>query len=472
MVEDRQLAVLRALIDVSSVDLLYADLYLDRAGTLLPEILSRDDYARVRAERQELPRLIEALRGATERAEWARVEALAAEAIARQAHTVTLGAVLDVADAVYGPRTLRLGPAALGLAGLAPCAEVERERAGLVERLAWLASADPEWHRLYGQRAAAFHVHRGGGGGGNRATMDEQGLRASILDALGRADFGTVRRLVDGAGPGSGNGAGMACRVAPPPFGRARALRAPIPSDVIERAAALGLVPEVLGADSQWEGYLAGETEDAAAAWPALHESLDLLVVRPFMSSGGMRYVPWFGGEETLLVEAFPETEPDGPGPLLDRLGLERRRGLSRLAVEDAVRSHSVALCSEIGLDPFEFTLTVIPFDAYVRLAPRYGWGAQALWTHFDGYQVVSGRRLHALIGGDVRYGGAADLSPCRVITTPWASTLRVVHRARTFRRPRSRAHVARGDRGQTPIMRASCVRMGHRDGGLPPQEC
>jgi len=408
MVKDGQLAVLRALIDLSSVDLLYSDLYLHRASALLPEILGRDAYVQMRAERGELPRLAEELRRATERADWRQVEALAADASARQAHVATPGTVLDLAEAVYGPRTLRPAPAALGLAGLSPLPQIERERAALVERLEWLASVDPEWRTLYGQRAAAFHAYRGIAGGGNPATMDEQSLRASVLDAVARSDFTAVHRLVGGAG--GGNGAAARLRVTPPTLSRARALRAPIPSVAIERAAALGLVPEVLAADPQWEGYLAdGIGPPPASTWPALHESLDMLVAHPFMSSGGMRYLPWFG-EETLLVEAFPETQPDGPGPLLDRLGLTRRRGLSRLVVEDAGRSHSVALCSEIGLDPFEFALTPIPFDAYVRLAPRYGWGAQPLWTHFDGYQVTSGARLRALIGGDVRYGGAADL--------------------------------------------------------------
>lgn len=54
--------------------------------------------------------------------------------------------------------------------------------------------------------------------------------------------------------------------------------------------------------------------------------------------------------------------------------------------------------------------MVCIPFDAYLRLAPELGWGRRELWTHFDGYQVVRGPRLRALVGGDVRYGGAADL--------------------------------------------------------------
>jgi hypothetical protein len=177
----------------------------------------------------------------------------------------------------------------------------------------------------------------------------------------------------------------------------------------IERAAAFGFMPEVLAADTPWEEHVSGSRADPATARCALVESLDLLVAHASLTSGGTRYLPWFG-EETLLVEIFPESDPDGRTPLLERLGLTRRRGLSRLMVEDAVRSHSVDLCREIGLDPFEFVLAPIPFDAYVRLAKRYDWGARKLWTHFDGYQVASGCRLRALVGGDVRYGGAGDL--------------------------------------------------------------
>ncbi len=42
----------------------------------------------------------------------------------------------------------------------------------------------------------------------------------------------------------------------------------------------------------------------------------------------------------------------------------------------------------ELGLDSQDFRLVCIPFDAYCRLAPAFGWGHRELWTHFDGYQV------------------------------------------------------------------------------------
>ena len=66
-------------------------------------------------------------------------------------------------------------------------------------------------------------------------------------------------------------------------------------------------------------------------------------------------------------------------------------------------------MCRQLELDPFQYVVVCIPFDAYVRLAPRHGWGREALWTHLDGYQVGDGFELRALVGGDVRYGGCHD---------------------------------------------------------------
>ena len=36
--------------------------------------------------------------------------------------------------------------------------------------------------------------------------------------------------------------------------------------------------------------------------------------------------------------------------------------------------------------------------------------GQREQWTHFDGYQVMQGGRLRALVGGDVRFEGLLDL--------------------------------------------------------------
>ncbi len=142
----------------------------------------------------------------------------------------------------------------------------------------------------------------------------------------------------------------------------------------------------------------------------SLRENLDLLMGHPFVSSAGLRYLPWFG-QETLLVETFPETDPDARTDLLSALGLPTRRGLARLVIEDALFTNGPRVCAQLGLDPVEFIVACVPFDAYVRLAPKHGWGLQELWTHFDGYQITRELCLWALVGGNARYGGPDNLS-------------------------------------------------------------
>jgi hypothetical protein len=132
-------------------------------------------------------------------------------------------------------------------------------------------------------------------------------------------------------------------------------------------------------------------------------------MLHPFVASGGTRYLPWFGAEATL-VETFPEGGAEPVTGLLRALGLTRRRGLSRLRIEDALLARGPGSCEELGLDPREYRVVCIPFDVYARIAPERGWGRQELWTHFDGYQVTRELRLQALVGGDARFGGPADL--------------------------------------------------------------
>jgi len=141
-----------------------------------------------------------------------------------------------------------------------------------------------------------------------------------------------------------------------------------------------------------------------------LRHNLDLLIGHAFINSAGGRYLPTFQAE-TLLIETFLESEPDARTALLAELGLSHRRGLPRLVIEDALMTRGPTICSNIGLDPTDFTLVCVPFDAYLRLAPEHGWGQQELWTHMDGYQVKRDLDLWALVGGNARFGGSHDLA-------------------------------------------------------------
>src|SRR5262249_280216 len=143
----------------------------------------------------------------------------------------------------------------------------------------------------------------------------------------------------------------------------------------------------------------------------ALKETLDLLMVHPFINSGGARYLPRFASEH-VLIEDFPEEDEKPPhSELLSALGLKKRTGVSRLEIEQALLQFGPHIVkNEWQLDPQEFRLLCIPFDLYSRLGSARGWGQQPHWTHFDGYQLLEGGKLRALVGGDVRYGGIYDL--------------------------------------------------------------
>jgi hypothetical protein len=130
-----------------------------------------------------------------------------------------------------------------------------------------------------------------------------------------------------------------------------------------------------------------------------------------FINSGGARYLPRISAE-TALVEDFAETEAaDAPSKLLEALRLPRRRALARSEIENALMHFGAQILAEqLNLDASEYRLVCIPYDLYLRLGRDRNWGQWHHWTHFDGYQVVRGNRLSALVGGDGRFGGVNDL--------------------------------------------------------------
>jgi hypothetical protein len=133
--------------------------------------------------------------------------------------------------------------------------------------------------------------------------------------------------------------------------------------------------------------------------------------LHPYITSGGTRYLPMVADTEFALIEDFPEEGGAEGTELLSLLGLNARRGLSRVELERALRAHGARVLRErLGLDPHAYRLICVPFDVYVRAGRSRGWGRQEHWTHIDGYQVFQGGRVRALVGGDVRYGGLLDL--------------------------------------------------------------
>jgi hypothetical protein len=136
-------------------------------------------------------------------------------------------------------------------------------------------------------------------------------------------------------------------------------------------------------------------------------------LIHPLVNSGGTRHLPTLVAED-VLVEDFPDPKEGEQPPasvLLAALGFSSRRGLPRIAIEQALLAHGADLLEkELGLDPKVFPLVCIPPDVHLRLGEAENWGRQPFWTHFDGYLVMADGRLRALAGGDVRFGGLYDL--------------------------------------------------------------
>lgn len=429
-------ASLRVLVNLSTVDLSYADLYLHRAEGLLPQLCTREQYRALRHDQVRLPSLTTELRQAAEQGDWPKVRSLAQEAAVARERLAAASQILPLADAVYGPRVLHCDATTLALNGVVAQADTNlaSARAAILDQLRALASQDEDWGSFYRSRIAYFEHCQLVTAENTGPVVDITHLRQQILTAITAGDFARIQRLTESiAAEPSTRTARL--RVPRPPEGHVRELAAVFADPVLTRAAELGLTMETLPRAGGLNEYLSCCCADRATlperpltetdrstenctcghacppdVRPSLRENLDFLMGHPFISSAGLRYLPWFG-PETVLVETFPETDPDARTGVLTALALAKRRGLPRIAIEDALLTNGPRLCTELGLEPAEFVVACIPFDAYVRLAPTYGWGQQESWTHFDGYQITRELQLWALVGGHARFGGGDNLS-------------------------------------------------------------
>ena len=434
MAEPDPLRTVEQLVELSRWDWGYADLYLQDAERTLRPLLTPHRYEELARGRESLPRLAAESRRAIQRGDWSEAERLAEAALGLRHRIEREARLLKAAEPIYGARTLSPDSSALAFAaGVAYPAGVLRSRLReLAETLRGLAGTS---------ELATFHAHRA-----ERLeqleleleedaapSLDPSDLRDAALEAAETGDFAGLLRAARAAKAARRDRAGRTRASRPQPE-RVEGLEAPFPAIAVDRAAKLGLEPLSLSPRSDLNAYLScgcaerarlpeaplaeGHREPEGCtcghACPpgvpkSLRDSLDALMVHPFVTSGATRYLPWLGAE-TVLVEAFSEEDVDAAEGILHALDLPKRRGLTRLAIEDALLRHGPRICREFGLEPEAHRLVCVPFDLYLRAGPERGWGRRKLWTHFDGYQVTRELRLQALVGGDVRYGGPEDL--------------------------------------------------------------
>jgi hypothetical protein len=455
--EEDRLETVATLVAIARADWAYDDLYLAEAGAVLEELLPPDRYQALLHHRADLDRLSAGVADALRRGEWEAADALARRGAQLKQAIERSARLLELGTAVFGPRAPDPNATALALSGAVGHSvdALAREVARLADALRRLGSQPLRWSELYRERAEALATLRVDPLEGAAAYVDPAALRE---DALRAAEEGAFEQVVRLAREAVRQGLDARGRARPrAPGASADRLAEPVTTSALRPAVRLGLEPLLVPEQASWNGYLSCRCAESPSfpsvplgpergapqqctcghacppdVTPALRASLDALMLHPFVTSGGARYLPWFGSE-TALLETFPEERSDANGTLLRNLGLPQRAGLTRAQIDDALLRRGPALCDEIGLDPREWRVVCVPFDVYARLADALGFGGHARWTHFDGYQLTGELHLQALVGGDARYGGAADLcSVGRSYDSPQiVARLAVVRRAR-----------------------------------------
>jgi hypothetical protein len=429
-----------ALIEAGNIDTVYRDVYHDRARTVLAPVLSLEDFHRLEQERAALAELPLTIARALDNAHWALVKQLSERAQTLKRAIEDKGGVFEAARSIYDVRDVRLDPFSPDLEPFTRIARRELPTLGkrMLTLLETLERADVAWNTFYGARWRAFQARAQTG-----AELDTDATSAptdtleSARQALKAGDLKQLAALADAqiaVGTPSGSvvshdahvGAGR--REDEPRQGLQPVAYS---SETLARARHLGLTSRHLEPRMElaslrryaWTPSSDDRGSSAATQVPlpsgspeALRDGVEMFVIHPLVNSGGARYLPSLVAED-VLVEDFPDPA-DGQTPaaseLVKSLGLPGRRGLPRIAVEQALLMHGARILErELGLDPRVFRLVCIPPDVYVRVGEAEGWGRQPFWTHFDGYLIrtVTGQvRPQALAGGDVRYGGLYDL--------------------------------------------------------------
>jgi hypothetical protein len=432
------ISVVSALIEAGAVDTVYRDLYLGRARTLLGPALSLEEFHRADQERAALAELPLTIARALEKANWPLVKDLSQRAEALKQVVEGKSKLVETARGVYVVADIRLDPFS---PGLQPFTRVRAKdmpalRTLGVERLTSLEQADLPWKDFYAARRVALQTRvRIASEQVDAAPDATSGVdsREAATQALKDGDMRRLEKLADALmtafTPRTSESAhGATAGATPTPAETDHDLLVSHSSDTLTRARRLGLAPRHLESKVElaslrqyaWTPLsdVSAHNEIKQAPLPSgapegLRDRVEMLMIHPLVNSGGARHLPKLLAED-VLVEDFPdpaEGEQSPASELLAALELPGRRGLARLAIEQALFVHGArVLEKELGLDPRVFRLVCIPSDVHLRLGEAEGWGRQQIWTHFDGYLVKADGRLQALAGGDVRFGGLYDL--------------------------------------------------------------
>ena len=434
------------LIEASNADTVYRDLYLRRARQLLSPTLDETAYRAIGSSEKEIEDLMRRSRSAVLQRDWDQAANLSAQAESLHQRKAAMGQLASIGKDVYDADTVAFDPFSPGK-HLGPQSEANQPgvHKRLMDNLASLGKLDPSLAPSYEKRRSYFSKLELASPTASKKSSqrDRAQVERLAVEAAEKGDAATLQQLSKELRDWKESGTATVSTSASVVMNRYECpvdLAVPFAPDVISRARELGLaeaqtapVAEIAAArediythvwqpspanpDMEREGVLRAQAQaEVKIPEQIVTEDLKVLagqfVQQIFINSGGARYLPPLAAERTL-IEDFAEEEAaaDAPSKLLEALGLAKRSALSRTGIETAlVRSGGEILEKRLGLDPLEFRLVCIPYDLYIRFGRDRGFGKWPHWTHFDGYQVMAGNRLRALVGGDGRFGGVNDL--------------------------------------------------------------
>jgi hypothetical protein len=421
------------LLELVRLDTAYADLYRERARQIAAPELAESDFKALKNAEQSVEDLPADIRRAMDDGKWEQVKKLTDELASKQRFVQERGPLRKIGERLYEDEAIHVDPFSPGFYWYHRREERQLPalRADAVSKLVRAAEIDSEWKALYQERAKALKAVRVAEPSASDGEVKGRGqMEQRARDALAAGNLEELQKLAGTLQQGVGDESGPAKSETPEDMKR-EPLSFTFPPDVLEKAKALGLEHEHFDdlrtkfgglLRHLWhpvffesEGNLAGgrvtamlpkETPDAQ------QDRIVMFVTRPVLSSGGARFVPPLV-EEDLLIESFDEGPAGaevGKTGLAEALGLERRWGLDRMTIERILQSKGPEVVRSLGLDPWRFRLVCVPPDIYGAVSQRRGWSKNEIWTHLDGYLATRERKLLALAGGDVRYGGFQDL--------------------------------------------------------------
>ncbi len=433
-----KLSLVEKIISIADVDTVFRDIYIEHAKDLLADVLPPDVYQDIIREKNSLAKLPNSINEAMEKNDWKAVKELSRKMKDLHRWSEENEYLFNLGRKIYSSNFIYINPFSPGLyheAGIS-IDDLPAIRKDIVKKFESIIPDDKSMKDFYQKRKTFFNFIKIGREFLDESKDNEVDLEEQARFALEHGDISRLEELSEkimelknrGSLSKSKNTASGSSEITSEDKNRFYDFN----EKTLKKAENLGLKPYRAGESPEYASLIRHALtrefkSDSKGAWEKIIETdplfkdgvpellktrTEVLSKHLIINSLGSRHFPDYVAED-ILVEDFHERQGGNETvtPLLEMLGFNRRRSLSRLDIEHSLFINGYRIVrDELGLDPVLFKLVCIPSDIYLRLGDTLGWGKHEIWTHFDGYGVMQHSRFNAMAGGDKRFGGIYDL--------------------------------------------------------------